>query len=394
VSRIDDLIAEACPEGVPLKPLGEVGAFIRGNGLQKSDLGEVGMPAIHYGQIHTHYGIWATHAKSFVSEQLGSKLRKAQPGDLVIATTSEDDDAVAKAVAWLGVSEAAVSGDAYIFRHGLDPKFVSYYFNTESFRAQKQKYVNGTKVRRISGESLAKISIPTPALEVQREIVKVLDLFAALGAALGAALEAEQEARRRQYKHYRDSLLSFTEDVGWVTLGELATNHDSRRRPVTKSARRPGDVPYYGASGVVDYVSGYIFDGDFLLVSEDGANLLARTTPIAFSVSGKSWVNNHAHVLEFPTYVQRRFVEIYLNSVDLSPFIGKAAQPKLNQANLNRIPVPAPGLEEQAQIVSTLDKLDSLVNDLSVRLPAELKARRLQYEYYRDKLLAFEEAVA
>ncbi len=113
ISRIDKLIAELCPNGVEFKTLGDVGVFIRGNGLQKSDLAETGVGAIHYGQIHTHYGTWATETKSFVSASLASRLRKARSGDLVIATTSEDDEAVAKAVAWIGAAEVAVSGDAY-----------------------------------------------------------------------------------------------------------------------------------------------------------------------------------------------------------------------------------------------------------------------------------------
>ncbi|MEG0167721.1 MAG: restriction endonuclease subunit S, partial [Ruthenibacterium sp.] len=79
--------------------------------------------------------------------------------------------------------------------------------------------------------------------------------------------------------------------------------------------REAGDIPYYGASGIVDYVKDYIFDGDYLLISEDGANLLARSTPIAFSVSGKTWVNNHAHVLKFDEYATRRYVEMYFNSI-------------------------------------------------------------------------------
>jgi len=128
------------------------------------------------------------------------------------------------------------------------------------------------------------------------------------------------------------------------------------------------------------------------LISEDGANLLARSTPIAFSVSGKVWVNNHAHVLQFNSYAERRFVEIYLNSIELTPFISGAAQPKLNKANLNKIPIPVPPLDEQERIVAILDKFDALVNDLSRGLPAEITARRQQYEHYRDRLLTFAEA--
>ncbi len=177
-------------------------------------------------------------------------------------------------------------------------------------------------------------------------------------------------------------------------MGDIAINLDSKRKPVTKSAREAGNIPYYGASGIVDYVSDYIFDGDFLLISEDGANLLARSTPIAFSISGKTWVNNHAHVLQFNSYAERRFIEFYLNSIDLSPYISDGAQPKLNKANLNKIPIPVPPIEEQDRIVAILDKFDALVNDLSSGLPAEIKARRQQYEHYRDKLLSFAELEA
>lgn len=388
MSRIDDMIAELAPDGVKLVPLGECGEFIRGSGLQKSDLTDAGVPAIHYGQIHTHYGIWTDSTKSFTLPERAAKLRRAKPGDLVIATTSEDDQAVAKATAWLGMEEAAVSGDAYIYRHHLDPRFVAYFFASERFQEQKTRHVTGTKVRRVSGDALAKIRIPVPPLDVQREIVRILDQFTQLE----AELEAELEARRVQYEHYRHELLDVSATPAFRPLGEIARNLDSMRRPVTRGDRTTGDIPYYGASGVVDHVRDYIFDGDYLLVSEDGANLLARSTPIAFSISGKTWVNNHAHVLEFATYAERRFVEIYLNSIDLVPYISGAAQPKLNKANLNRIPIPDPPLSEKERVVSLLDKFDALVNDLSIGLPAELAARRKQYEYYRDTLLTFEEA--
>src|SRR5690606_334886 len=104
---------------------------------------------------------------------------------------------------------------------------------------------------------------------------------------------------------------------GWEEkkLGDICKNLDSRRKPITKGKRTPGEIPYYGASGIVDFVEGYLFDEDLLLVSEDGANLLARTYPIAFSISGKTWVNNHAHVLKFDNSINQQFVEIYLNSI-------------------------------------------------------------------------------
>jgi type I restriction enzyme, S subunit len=140
------------------------------------------------------------------------------------------------------------------------------------------------------------------------------------------------------------------------TLDVLCENLDSKRIPITKSSRNSGDIPYYGASGIVDYVADHIFNEDLLLVSEDGANLLARTYQIAFSITGKTWVNNHAHVLRFTEKITQRFIEYYLNSISLEPYISGMAQPKLNQKALNSIPIPVPPLSEQKRIVSIVDE--------------------------------------
>ena len=224
-----------------------------------------------------------------------------------------------------------------------------------------------------------------------------------LEAKLEAKLEAELSQRRRQYEYYRNALLDFDnrggviaklypdclKDVVWKTLGEVAENLNFMRRPITSGLREAGNIPYYGASGIVDYVKDYIFDGDFLLISEDGANLLARKTPIAFSISGKSWVNNHAHILKFATYAERRFIEFYLNNIDLTPYISGSAQPKLNKQSLNSIKVPNPPLEIQQKIVAILDQFDTLTQSISDGLPREIALRRRQYEYYREQLLNF-----
>lgn len=139
---------------------------------------------------------------------------------------------------------------------------------------------------------------------------------------------------------------------------QISTNLDSKRIPITKSDRKTGEYRYYGASGVVDYVADYIFDGDTLLISEDGANLLARSTPIAFSVSGKYWVNNHAHILKFESMATQRCVEFYLESIPLDAYITGAAQPKLNQKALNSIPISIPdSVEEQQNVVTEIEAL-------------------------------------
>ena len=192
---------------------GEIGEFHRGNGLQKKDFVERGLGCIHYGQIYTFYGLSASETKSYVSSEVGKKCAKAQRGDLIVATTSENSEDVCKAVAWLGDGEIAISGDSCVYRHSADPKYMAYFFQSRWFQCQKMKYITGTKVLRVSGGSMSKIKLALPALEVQREIVEVLDQFDALVSDISQGLPAEIEARRKQYTYYRDKLLNFKEKV-------------------------------------------------------------------------------------------------------------------------------------------------------------------------------------
>lgn len=389
MSRTSDLITELCPSGVEFKTLGEVGTFIRGNGLQKSDLIDVGFPAIHYGQIHTFYDTWATQTKSFVAPAIAERFRRAKPGDLVVATTSEDDEAVGKAVAWLGDREAAVSGDAYIYRHSLEPKYVSYFFQSEQFRIQKKRSITGTKVRRISGDKLAKIKIPIPPLNVQREIIRILDLFKKLE----GELEAELDARERQYAHYSEQLLTFpkTGGVRWATMGEVLDMRAGRFVAASKiSAIQDDEHPFacYGGNGVRGYVEESSQEGTYALIGRQGA--LCGNVKRA---CGQFYATEHAVVVTPDSSLNSDWVFYMLAFMNLNQYATKSAQPGLAVGTLERVPFPVPPLKEQERIVEILDKFYALVNDLNVGLPAELSARRRQYEYYRDHLLTFQEKV-
>lgn len=161
--------------------------------------------------------------------------------------------------------------------------------------------------------------------------------------------------------------------MGRKKINQICLNLDNKRIPITKNKRVEGKIPYYGASGVVDYVEDYIFDEDLLLVSEDGANLLARTYPIAFSVSGKCWVNNHAHILKFDNKINQKFVEYYLNSIKLDDYISGMAQPKLNQTKLNLIPIPYPNIDIQTVLIQNIEKLDEQTKQLEQKYQQKLK---------------------
>lgn len=194
---------------VEWKKMSEVGTFIRGNGLQKKDFTESGVGCIHYGQLYTHYGTSATETITYCSSELAKKLRKAAKGDIVIATTSENVEDVCKAVAWLGEEEIAVSGDAFIYKHTQNPKYMAYLFQTASFFNYKKKKATGTKVIRLTGDAMGNYLAPIPSLEEQNRIVSILDRFESLTTSLQSGLPAEITARRQQYEHYRDKLLTF-----------------------------------------------------------------------------------------------------------------------------------------------------------------------------------------
>lgn len=204
--------------------------------------------------------------------------------------------------------------------------------------------ISGSAQPQITRTSLEPVEIPLPPLEVQEEIVRELELYQKI---IDGAKQVVDN-----YKPVIDI------DPSWEMkeLGEVYDqNLDSKRKPVTKSVRTNGEYPYYGASGIVDYVEEYIFNEPLLLVSEDGANLITRNTPIAFSVEGKIWVNNHAHILKFNNFKTQKFVENYINQIDISNFVTGSAQPKLNQQNLNLIPIPLPSIEIQQSIVERIE---------------------------------------
>ena len=191
------------------KTLGEIGEMIKGSGIQKSDFVEEGKPCIHYGQVHTLYGTFAYKNKSYISEELYAKCKKAHTGDLVIATTSEDVEACCKATAWLGDEDVAVSGDAHIYRHSQNSKYMAYLFQTEMFAQQKRRCATGAKVTRVHGDDMLKFRFPLPSLAEQARIVAILDKFEALTTSLSDGIPAEQAAQQKRYEYYRDLLLTF-----------------------------------------------------------------------------------------------------------------------------------------------------------------------------------------
>ena len=374
--------------------------FVQGSGLQKSDFVDEGLPCVHYGQIHTRFGIAADEAVANISAMQFHRLKHANHGDLLIATTSEDDEAVGKATVWLGHEEVAIGGDMFIFRHVLEPKYVSYFFASSLFGDQKRPYITGTKVKRISEKGLSRIRIPVPPLEVQCEIVRILDRFTTLE----AELEAELEARRAQYEYYRNQLLSYDSlasrgPVKWVKLGDIGTVKMCKRIHKKETADK-GDVPFYKISSFggaptafisrnqfMEYKSKYPYPkvGDLLISASGTIGRVVRFNgeDAYFQDSNIVWLDHDESI------VSNRFL-FYLYKVINWETEGGTIK-RLYNARILKQEIPVPSFCEQQRVADILDRFDALVNDISSGLPAEIAARRAQYEYYRDRLLSFPE---
>lgn len=199
----------------------------------------------------------------------------------------------------------------------------------------------------ISTNDLREIKISLPPLEIQTKVVQLCE-----------AIDTEAEKAELdigEAKAEIKNIISNLNSYQMEKIESICSNWDSKRKPVTRSDRMKGEYPYYGASGIVDYVSDYLIDDTVLLVSEDGANLKSRVTPIAFTATGKIWVNNHAHILKFRNKNMHKLTEIYLNHLDLDGYITGMAQPKLSQNNLNRIKIPVPDLATQQQLIIEIE---------------------------------------
>lgn len=242
---------------------------------------------------------------------------------------------------------------------------------------------SGTSIPQLTVPMLKQYSFPVPTKDVQSRIVVVLDRisnFISLRKQQIAKLD--ELVKARFVEMFGDPV---SNPLKWKRqrLDSLCENLDSRRIPITSSERKAGIYPYYGASGIVDYVEGYIFDEDILLISEDGANLVMRTTPIAFSVTGKVWVNNHAHVVRFDSMATQKYIEVYFSLIDISGSITGTAQPKLNQEKLNAMMFCVPPLNLQNQFAAFVAQTDQQKLTIQRSLAKlELLKKALMQKYF------------
>lgn len=409
MSKIDKLIQELCPNGVEFGQLSDLGVLYGGlTGKSKDDFKDGNARFITYMNVFSNIAV-DLHKDDFVKIGESERQRKLEKGDVLFTGSSENPDecGMSSVVTEDPKESVYLNSFCFIFRPNnkdiFIPEFLKYLFRDGAVRKQIAKTASGVTRFNVSKKRFAKITIPIPPIEVQKEIANILDKFTQLE----AELEAELEARRKQYEYYRNQLLTFDETGGvrWTTLGEVAIKISSGGTPKTSvSSYYGGNIPWLRTQEV-DFNE--VWDTG-VKISESGLkNSSAKMIPencviIAMygATVGKSAINKIplstnqacANIQVDPEIADYKYVFHWVNhNYKNIKALGTGSQTNINAQTVKKFKIPIPAISDQRRIVSILDKFDLLVNGISEGLPAEIKARHQQYEYYRSKLLSFQE---
>lgn len=383
MSKIDELINELCPDGVEYRELKSVcnDFIVPMRDKPKSFSGLI--PWCRIEDIQGQY-IHTSLSGSFVSEETVRSMNlKVFPIGTVICSCSASLGAYAINTQPLITNQTFIG---IVCGKSLLNKYLFYIMHTMTDRLILVS--NAGTIPYISRKKFEDLTIPIPPLPIQEEIVRILDKFTALE----AELEAELDARKKQYEYYRNKLLTPIEidgkwymngiEVEWKTLGDISKLEYGKG--LKSSDRREGDFPVVGSNGIVGYHDEYYVDAPCIIVGRKG------------SAGAITWITDSCYPIDTTYFVQLktgsvrlRYLYQFLLMIGLSPETKSAGVPGLNRNEAYQKKIPIPPLEEQERIVSILDRFDALVNDISIGLPAEIAARRRQYEYYRNKLLSF-----
>lgn len=405
MSKIDDLIKQYCPNGVKYKELGNIGIFYGGlSGKSKEDFKDGNCKYITYTNIYSNPAL-KIDIEDKVNIQNGEKQNIIQYGDVLFTGSSETPDECGFSSVVTQKIKENIYLNSFCFGFRLNDltqfnlHFLKHLFRSYEIRKQIVGTASGVTRFNVSKKRFAKIKIPVPPLPVQEEIVKVLDAFTALE----AELEAELEARKRQYEYYRNKLLTFDENttgggrIKFMQLGDVCIRQ--KGTPITAAVMKEINKPeapiriFAGGNTFADVNYGDIPDKDLItktsIIVKSRGNIGFEFYTKPFSHKNEMWSYSSKS-----SDIDLKFVYYYLTN-NIKEFQLKAKTGKLPQISTpdtDNYLIPILPLEEQERIVAILDKFDSLVNDISEGLPAELTVRRQQYEYYRNKLLTFDEA--
>jgi len=380
MNKIEKLIEELCPEGVEFKRIGEICQINRGRVMSKD-------------YLRNNVGEYPVYSSQTVDDGVFGRINTYDyDGEYLTWTT---DGANAGSIFYRNgkFNITNVCGLLKVKVDSVNTKFLLYILATVS-----KKYVSaGMGNPKIMSNVMEKIKIPIPPLTIQKEIVKILDNFTRLE----AELEAELEARKKQYEHYREELLTFGDDVEFRALGEVCGFSQGIQVDVSGQSQdqQSGFIRFLR---IVDFVKDdepprYINDPGSRYIKNDGDLVMIR---YGASAAGKVFLkysgaiaNNMFQIKIEINELNTKFLYCYLSQTKIYNFLnsngGNSTMPAITFGQIGSIKIPIPPLSKQKEIVAILDKFDALVNDISTGLPAEIAARKKQYEYYRNQLLEF-----
>jgi len=392
MSRLNKLIEELCPEGVEWKKLGDIGSFYGGlTGKSKKDFGNGNAKFITYMNVYSNPAL-NPETTDTVQISEGEKQNKVQYGDILFTGSSETpDECGMSSVVTIELNEDYYL-NSFCFGYRLHkqdeflPDYLKHYFRSQEVRREIARTASGVTRYNVSKAKFAKIEIPVPPLPVQEEIVRILDKFTTLE----AELEAELDCRKRQYEFYRDQLLSFegerSEGVKWMKLGDITEILRGRRLTKKELSNTASYPVFHGGIAPIGFYSQFNRPANTVMIINVGAS--AGTVGFC---NQDFWSSDGCFCIGKSEKINDKFL-YYLLAKNQHSFVTRvrhAGIPTLDSKVIADYTIPVPSLSEQRRIVSILDRFEALTTDLQSGLPAEIKARRKQYEYYREKLLTF-----
>ncbi|WP_086241618.1 restriction endonuclease subunit S [Campylobacter devanensis] len=390
MSKLEELINKLCPNGVEFKTLGELGKFYGGlTGKSKEDFNKGNAKFITYKNVYENLSL-KIDVEDRVNIGENEKQRTLEYGDIIFTGSSETSDECGISSVLTQKTEEKLYLNSFCFflrlndKNLLNPDFTKHLFRSSNLRYQIGKTASGVTRFNVSKKAMEKVCIPVPPLEVQCEIVRILDNF--------TLLSAELSARQKQYEYYSKELFNFNDDVEFISLESIADIGTGSSN--TNEAVEDGQYPFYVRSQQVYYKNNYEYDDNSIITSGDGVGVgkIFHYTDGKYALHQRAYriniTNNKVNSKYFYYYMKSTFYD-YIQKNAFNSSVTSIRRPMLN-----KYPVPILSLEKQNKIVNILEKFEKLCNDLSEGLPAEIEARKKQYEYYRDKLLTFKELKA
>lgn len=396
MSKLEDLIHELCPDGVEYKRISDVFKLYSGmTGVSNKWKDDGNCKFIDYLNVYNNLKVKTANLKNATVKNLKQNI--ILQGDILLTSASETPNECAIS----SVVEDSVDNNVFLddhlfglrlitdFRKAINTTFINYYFHTDGFKKELIKAIRGVTRYYISTDAFLKIKIPVPPLPVQEEIVRILDNF------------TELTARKQQYEHYRDTLISNISKYKIINLNAISSIYDGTHQTPkyidegikfasVENIKNPYDTKKF--ISVDDYnlykIRPLLGDVFMTRIGDIGiCYVVDREEDLAYYVS-LALIRPNKDVLN------SKYLKFYLESKYGIKELRKrtlinAVPIKINKTDIGKINIILPSIEEQQRIVDILDRFDSLCNDLTKGLPAEIEARQKQYEYYRDKLLAF-----